>query len=80
MKQDWKVVFPPAKYRTHRRRTFPPRGKSVENFWRPHFSRNRAPPHRRHRFAARKFAQAALPQRCRKTRQRELMFELGIFG
>jgi hypothetical protein len=80
MKQDWKVGVPPTKCRIVRRRTLPPRGKSAENPWHSHFSRNRAPPHRRHRFAARKICATRFASSLPQDSSVQLMFEPGGFG
>ena len=65
----------------HRSRpTFPPRGKSAENRWQSRFSRNRAPPHRRHGFAARKIHAIRFATSLPQDLSAQLMFELAGFG
>jgi hypothetical protein len=60
-----------------RPRTFPPRGKSAVNPWRSRFSRNRAPPHRRHRFAATKICAIRFATSLPQDSSAQVMFELG---
>jgi hypothetical protein len=63
-----------------RGRTFPPRGKFAEFFWRLRFSRDRAPPHRRHRFAATKICASCFASSLPQDSSAQLMFELAGFG
>ncbi len=68
---------PPAQCRTQ---TFPPRGKSAENVWQPPLSRNRAPPHRRHGFAATKMRASCFASTLPQDLSAQLMFELCGFS
>jgi hypothetical protein len=61
-------------------RTFPPRGKSAENPWQSRFSPTRAPPHRRHRFAATKICASCFATSLPQDLSAELMLESGGFG
>ena len=70
-----KRLFPTG--RIVRGSTFPPRGKSAANRWRPRFSRNRAPPHRRHRFAATKICASCFATSLPQDSSAQLMFDLG---
>jgi hypothetical protein len=77
MKQDWKVGFRASENRIVRARTFPQRGKSAENVWRPHFLRDRALPHRRHRFAATKICASCFAASLPQDLSAQVMFDLG---
>src|SRR5438270_675205 len=70
-------VFPAARRAaSSSSRTLPPRGKSAENFWRARFLRNRALPHRRHRFVATKICATCFASSLPQDLSVQLMFEL----
>jgi hypothetical protein len=83
MKQDWKVV--PAGEVPHRSlpnltAAWQICGKFFANRWRSPFSRNRAPPHCRHGFAARENCAICFATSLPQESSAQLMFDLAGFG
>jgi hypothetical protein len=76
MKQDRKMVLTGAAALSVAQ-TFPPRGKSAANPWRPRFSPTRGPPHRRHGFAATKIRATRFASSLPQDLSSQLMFDLG---